>query len=166
MTGDEGCACQRGTLERILLRLFEFGRDVFVQEFATVRDEFHPLQSGFGIVMLCQGLDPIRDRAPQFSAHNKNGKGKGWSTMRAHIMQSKSLDFKGIGRPGYETFVSGEAVGRVTSGTQTPFLKKAIGMALMPIGHATPETEFEVEIRGRRARARVVPMPFYKRPRS
>ncbi len=73
---------------------------------------------------------------------------------------------KGIGRPGYETFVGGEAVGRVTSGTQTPFLKKAIGMALMPIGHATPETEFEVEIRGRRARARVVPMPFYKRRRS
>ena len=73
---------------------------------------------------------------------------------------------KGIGRPGYETFVSGQAVGRVTSGTQTPFLKKAIGMALMPIGHATPETEFEVEIRGRRARARVVPMPFYKRRRS
>ena len=73
---------------------------------------------------------------------------------------------KGIGRPGYETFVDGEAVGRVTSGTQTPFLKKAIGMALMPIAHATPETEFEVEIRGRHARARVVPMPFYKRQRS
>lgn len=73
---------------------------------------------------------------------------------------------KGIARPGYPTFVDGQPAGRVTSGTQTPFLKRAIGMALMAIAHAKAGTELEVEIRGRRARARVVPMPFYKRQRS
>jgi len=53
--------------------------------------------------------------------------------------------------------------GRVTSGTQTPYLKKAIGMAYLPAEHSIPETEFDVDIRGRRIRARVVAMPFYKR---
>ena len=53
--------------------------------------------------------------------------------------------------------------GVVTSGTQTPFLKKAIGMAYVPVDRTAPGTEFEVDIRGRRARGRVVPMPFYKR---
>jgi aminomethyltransferase len=51
----------------------------------------------------------------------------------------------------------------VTSGTQTPYLKKAIGMAYLPVEHAAPDAEFDVDIRGRLARARVVPMPFYKR---
>ena len=51
----------------------------------------------------------------------------------------------------------------VTSGTQTPFLKKAIGMAYLPVDHTAVGTEFDVDIRGRATRARVVPMPFYKR---
>jgi aminomethyltransferase len=36
-------------------------------------------------------------------------------------------------------------------------------MAYVPVEHAAPGTEFDVDIRGRRTRARVVPMPFYKR---
>jgi aminomethyltransferase len=49
----------------------------------------------------------------------------------------------------------------VTSGTQTPYLKKAIGMAYLPAAHTALGTEFDVDIRGRRTRAAVVPMPFY-----
>jgi aminomethyltransferase len=71
---------------------------------------------------------------------------------------------RGIARHGYEAFVGGEKAGVVTSGTQTPYLKKAIGMAYLPAHHTTPGTEFEVDVRGRRIRAQVVPMPFYKRP--
>ena len=72
---------------------------------------------------------------------------------------------RGIARHGYEVFVAGGGpAGAVTSGTQTPFLKKAIGMAYLPVEHTSPGTEFEIDIRGRRTRARVVPMPFYKRP--
>jgi aminomethyltransferase len=70
---------------------------------------------------------------------------------------------RGIARPGYEVHVGDRAVGRVTSGTQTPFLKKAIGMAYLPVEHTAAGTEFDVDIRGRRTRAQVVPLPFYKR---
>jgi aminomethyltransferase len=36
-------------------------------------------------------------------------------------------------------------------------------MAYLPIEHTAVDTEFDIDIRGRRTRAHVVPMPFYKR---
>src|SRR5204863_4978295 len=68
---------------------------------------------------------------------------------------------RGIARQGYDAYVGDRAVGRVTSGTQTPFLKKAIGLAYLPVEYTATGTEFEVEIRGRRTRAAVVPLPFH-----
>ena len=73
---------------------------------------------------------------------------------------------RGIARHGYDVYVGETKVGAVTSGTQTPFLKKAIGMAYLPVEHTKVGSEFDVDIRGRRTRATVVPMPFYKRPRA
>jgi glycine cleavage system T protein (aminomethyltransferase) len=70
---------------------------------------------------------------------------------------------RAIARHGYDVYIDGARAGVVTSGTQTPYLKKAIGMAYLPADRQEPGSEFEVEIRGRRARAAVVPMPFYKR---
>ena len=70
---------------------------------------------------------------------------------------------RAIARHGHEVYVGGEKAGVVTSGTQTPFLKKSIGMAYLPAGSTDTGTEFEIDIRGRKARAQVVPMPFYKR---
>jgi aminomethyltransferase len=72
---------------------------------------------------------------------------------------------RAIARHGYGVYVNGEKAGVVTSGTQTPFLKKAIGMAYLPADRTDSGTEFEVDVRGRRVRAQVVPMPFYKRPK-
>jgi aminomethyltransferase len=73
---------------------------------------------------------------------------------------------RGIARHGYPVVRGGEAIGVVTSGTQTPYLKKAIGMAYVPIDLSRPGTDIEIDIRGRAAQARVVPMPFYKRGRD
>jgi len=70
---------------------------------------------------------------------------------------------RGIARHGYDAYVGGAKAGLVTSGTQTPHVKKSIGMAYLPIEHTALDTEFDVDIRGRRTRARVVSMPFYKR---
>ena len=69
---------------------------------------------------------------------------------------------RGIARHGYPVVRGGKPVGVVTSGTQTPFLKKAIGMAYVPIELAPAGTEIDIDVRGRVAKARVVPMPFYK----
>jgi len=69
----------------------------------------------------------------------------------------------GVARHGYDVYVGGSAVGKVTSGTQTPTVRKSIGMTYLPSANAHAGSEFEIDIRGRRARARVVKLPFYKR---
>jgi aminomethyltransferase len=70
---------------------------------------------------------------------------------------------RGIARQGYPIYADGTQVGTVTSGTQTPYLKKAIGLGYVPVALTSPGTQFEIEVRGRRLRAQVVPTPFYKR---
>jgi aminomethyltransferase len=72
---------------------------------------------------------------------------------------------RAIARHGYDAYVGGAKAGAVTSGTQTPYLKKAIGMAYLPVAQTAAGTEFEIDVRGRRVRATVVPLPFYKRAR-
>jgi glycine cleavage system T protein (aminomethyltransferase) len=87
--------------------------------------------------------------------------------QKAHGVTRKIAGFemldRGIARHGYDAYVGDAKAGVVTSGTQTPYLKKAIGMAYLPVEHTALDSEFDVDIRGRRTRARVVPMPFYKR---
>jgi len=70
-----------------------------------------------------------------------------------------------IARDGYPVFFSGREVGRVTSGSPAPFLKKNIGMAYVPLELAVTGTEIQIEVRGKQFPARIVPLPFYKRTR-
>ena len=70
---------------------------------------------------------------------------------------------RAIARQGYPVLSGGRQVGVVTSGTQTPFLKKAIGMAYVPTELHAVGTEIEIDVRGRVSKARIVPMPFYSR---
>jgi aminomethyltransferase len=81
-------------------------------------------------------------------------------------LRKKLVGFKvegrGIARHDYPVMVDGETVGIVTSGTLSPTLNEAIGLALV-----APDVEdrFEVVVRGRRVEARTVSLPFYKRTR-
>jgi aminomethyltransferase len=70
---------------------------------------------------------------------------------------------RAIARHGYSVCSGAAEVGTVTSGTQTPFLNKSIGFAMVPVGMSAIGTSLEIDVRGRRARAEVVPEPFYKR---
>jgi aminomethyltransferase len=70
---------------------------------------------------------------------------------------------RGIPRSHYEVFAGDEKIGEVTSGTQSPTLKKNIGLALLNAEYTALNTEVEVQIRGKRVKAIVVPTPFYKR---
>lgn len=70
---------------------------------------------------------------------------------------------RGIPRHGYEIVdEENDAIGLVTSGTQSPSLKKAIGMGYVPTNLAKVGSEIFISIRGKRIMARVVKMPFYK----
>jgi len=89
--------------------------------------------------------------------------------QKAGGLERKLVGFEmtapGIARHGYKAYAyRGEGI--VTSGTQTPLLKKALGLAYLPIGATAIGTEFEIDIRGRRTPARVVLRQFYKRSGS
>ena len=49
------------------------------------------------------------------------------------------------------------------SGTMCPFVGKALAMAYIDRSHAEEGTELEVDVRGRRVAAKIVPLPFYSR---
>ena len=69
----------------------------------------------------------------------------------------------GIARHGHQVYAAGTCVGVVTSGSHAPFLKQSIGMAYVPTGQAVVGATIEIDIRGRRVRAEIVRMPFYRR---
>ncbi|KAF0818418.1 MULTISPECIES: glycine cleavage system aminomethyltransferase GcvT [unclassified Cytobacillus] len=73
---------------------------------------------------------------------------------------------RGIPRHGYPVYKGEELIGEVTTGTQSPTLKKNIGLVLIKKEHAELGTELEVEIRGKRLKAKVAATPFYKREKN
>ena len=74
---------------------------------------------------------------------------------------------RGIARDGYKVLnLEGEAVGYVTSGSPSPYLKKNIALAYVPVGLTAPGTEVAVEVRGNPVKAKVVPTPFYRRAKK
>jgi aminomethyltransferase len=46
----------------------------------------------------------------------------------------------------------------------SPTLSLAIGTTYLPLAGAKEGTAFEVDVRGKRVGARVVKLPFYRRP--
>jgi aminomethyltransferase len=71
---------------------------------------------------------------------------------------------RGIARHGYPVLGAAGPTGVVTSGTMSPTLGEPIAMAYVATADANPGTMLDVEIRGARVAAEVVPLPFYKRP--
>ena len=69
----------------------------------------------------------------------------------------------GIARQGYPVLVDGEKAGVVTSGTKTPTVGKAVGLAYLPIAKSAEGTRFQIEIRSKPVDAVVTSRPFIKK---
>ena len=76
------------------------------------------------------------------------------------------VDGRGIARHGYPVYRETRRTGEVTSGTHSPSLGRAIAMAYVAPPDAETGTILDVEIREQRVPARVVDLPFYRRPRT
>ncbi len=78
------------------------------------------------------------------------------------------LEDAGIARQGDLVRVPGSEVDRgvVTSGTKTPTVGKALGMALVDSAIAVSDAAIECVVRGRSIKGRIVPLPFYRRSKQ
>jgi aminomethyltransferase len=91
------------------------------------------------------------------------------TAFRAAPGQSRvglKLESKRIARQGSVVFSGEEDVGVVTSGTFSPTLQVSLAMALVDPAATAVGTPLTVDVRGHREPARVVKLPFYKRPRA
>lgn len=82
--------------------------------------------------------------------------------LRRKLVGIELLD-RGIPRAHYPVYANGVQIGEVTTGTQSPTLKRNLGLALIDAKYIEPGTELQVEIRGKFLKAEVVKAPFYKR---
>lgn len=116
-------------------------------------EQIDPYQAGLGFAV------HLKDR--QFIGREALVKSKetaAWPRRVGLLMEGKR-----VAREHFTVSAAGQAVGEVTSGTFSPTLERPIAMAYVRADVADVGTELEVDIRGRSAPARVVPMPFYQR---
>ena len=75
------------------------------------------------------------------------------------------MEDRGIPRAGYSVVnAAGETIGTVTSGSQSPLLKKGIGLAFVTndAAYTNPGTGIGIDIRGKQRSATVAKPPFHK----
>jgi aminomethyltransferase len=116
--------------------------------------ETTPLEAGIGFAV---HLDKEQDFIGQDALRKEKEEG-----LRKKLVGFE-VEGRGIARHDHPVKVEDETVGRVTSGTLSPTLNKAIGLALVS---PAVEDKFEVVIRDRPVEARTVPLPFYKREKK
>jgi len=88
------------------------------------------------------------------------------ATGPARKLVGLELDSRRIARQGTPILKDGKAVGAVTSGTLSPTLGKSIAMGYVEAASSAVGTSLAIELGGAAVQAKVVAMPFYKRPQA
>ena len=118
-----------------------------------INDTTSPLEAGLGWI--------TKFSAPFLNSENLKAQKEAGVTRK--LVAFEMID-KGIPRHDYEIAdASGNVVGVVTSGTQSPSLEKAIGLGYVPIAMTALGTEVFILVRGKSLKAVVVSLPFYKK---
>lgn len=117
-----------------------------------IDDTTSPLEAGLGWVT----------KFTKDFVNSENLKKEKEAGLANKLVGFEMLD-RGIPRQGYAIEdATGNAIGRVTSGTQSPTLKKSIGLGYVSTAHAAPGTEIFINIRDRQLKAVVAKPPFVK----
>jgi aminomethyltransferase len=150
--------------------IFEAGKEFNIQPIGLGARDTLRLEKGF-----CLYGNDINDTTSPIEA------GLGWITkftkdfvnskallaQKENGVSQKLVGFemvdKGIARHDYEiTDASGNKIGMVTSGTQSPSLQKAVGMGYVKTEYSKAGSEIYVKIREKLLKAKVVQFPFVK----
>lgn len=150
LLGKGAKACGLGA--RDTLRL-EAGMPLYGHELS---EETDPFQAGLAWAVKMDKGDFIGRAALE--------KRRGDASRRVRV--GLELEGKRIAREGAAVLHDGREIGTVTSGTLGPTLGKVVAMAYVEPAHAAVGTACSVDVRGKPAAARVVSLPFYRRPRT
>jgi aminomethyltransferase len=121
-----------------------------------LNEDIDPFQAGLGWAVRLDKGDFVGREALGRRVHDRT------RPQRAGL----ELDGKRIAREGAAVTHLGKPIGHVTSGTFSPTLAKAIAMAYLDPAYTVPGSHGDVDVRGRSAPARVIPLPFYSRTRK
>jgi len=116
-----------------------------------IDDETTPLDAGLGWIVKFKKGDFVGRAALEAQ------KARGLTRRLAGFV----LKDRAFPRHGYPVWAGGQRSGDVRSGIVSPSLGEPIGTAYLPVAMAAPGTAFEVEVRGKRIPAEVVPTPFW-----
>lgn len=119
-------------------------------------EETTPLEAGLGWVVKLKKGDFLGREV--LAAQRKDG--------LSRRLAGFEIVGRGIAREGHEIVRDGAVLGTVTSGVWSPTLEKAIGMAYLPVDLGEVGTALGIQVRKRLLEARIVEMPFYRRPQS
>lgn len=110
-----------------------------------------PLEAGLGwITKINKGEFIGRDKAKQLKEEGITRKLVGIEMLE-----------KGVPRTGYEiTNAEGDVIGKITSGTQSPTLKKPIALGYVSLAFSPIGTDVFIKVRQKLIPARVVKVPF------
>ena len=103
----------------------------------------------------------VRPNRPEYIAGAALRKIRDEGTRRS--IAGFRMTSRGIARHGHKIFINDNEVGIITSGTHSPTLGVAIAMGYIDVGYTEQGTEVQIDVRGRRVNAEVVPLPFYQR---
>jgi len=164
--------CKNSEVAQVWDKVFEAGADFGIKPIGLAARDTLRLEMGF-----CLYGNDIDDTTSPLEA------GLGWITKLAKDdfidkdflakqkeegVQRKLVAFemvdRGIPRHDYEiNDAEGNVIGRVTSGTMSPSMKKAIGLGYVTLDHASVDSEIYINIRNKGVKAQVVKLPFYKK---
>lgn len=162
--------CKNGEVEQIWNKVFEAGKAFGIKPIGLAARDTLRLEMGY-----CLYGNDINDSTSPIEA------GLGWITkfnkdfvnstalkaQKESGVSRKLIAFEllemGVPRHDYEIVnKGGEIIGKVTSGTMSPSLKKGIGMGYVLTNEAKPGNTIFIQIRQKAIQAMVVKLPFYK----
>ncbi|QNA44616.1 glycine cleavage system aminomethyltransferase GcvT [Lacibacter sediminis] len=157
-----------GAAEKIWDAIFEAGKSAGIKPIGLGARDTLRLEKGFCLYgndiddttsPLEGGLSWITKFSKDFTAKDILEKQKAEGVQRK-LVGFEMID-RGIPRHDYKIKdADGNEIGKVTSGTQSPSLQKAIGLGYVATAHANFDSEIYVEVRDKLLKAKVVKIPF------
>lgn len=162
--------CKNDQVEQIWHKVFEAGAEFGIKPIGLAARDTLRLEMGFCLYgndiddttsPLEAGLGWITKFTKDF-VNSDNLKAQKEAGVQKKLVAFELID-KGIPRHDYTIAdAKGNTIGRVTSGTMSPTLKKAIGLGYVSIDHSALDSEIYVIIREKPIKAQLVKLPFYK----